>query len=127
MDIRVDDDELAGFNEHARTELQKATAEFIDELVREANRIEATRNPSPGIPQVTSGMVTDAAVLVRRGLTKPKKSLGAKVARIAAAVLSLLVGLAYNAEALQHQGYMLFFILMVTVTILAVTIAVIME
>lgn len=127
MQIDVNDKTLAGFNDHAKTELRKATNEFIEELVRESNRIEAARNPSSGNPQVTSGMVTDAAVLVRRGLGQPKKRIGTKVVRIVAAVLSLAVGFTYDATKLQDKGYMLIFVITVAVAIIAVTISTIQE
>jgi hypothetical protein len=127
MQISVDDKALAGFNDPAKKVLEKAATEFVEDLVKEANRIEATHNPSTGNPQVTSAMVTDAAVLVRRGLAQPKKKLGAKLVRIAAAVLSLAVGFAYDATKLQDKTYMLVFIVVVAFAILAVTISTLME
>jgi len=57
MQIDIDDATLAGFNTPARTELKKATLQFADDLLAEANRIEASRNPTAGTPQVTSGMI----------------------------------------------------------------------
>lgn len=127
MQISIDDKTLAGFNDPAKVELTKAATEFIEDLVKESNRIEATRNPSSGNPQVTSGMVTDAAVLVRRGLAQPKKKIGIKLLRIIAAVLSLAVGFTYDAAKLQDKTYMLIFVVTVAVAILAVTISTIME
>lgn len=127
MQIAVDDKALTGFNDPARAELTKAAKDFIEDLVKESNRIEATRNPASGNPQVTSSMVTDAAVLVRRGLAQPKKKLGGKIARILAAVLSLAVGFTYDAAKLQDKTYMLFFVVVVAVAIIATTISTIME
>jgi len=57
MQIDIDDATLAGFNTPARTELKKATLQFADDLLAEANRIEASRNPTAGTPQVTSRMI----------------------------------------------------------------------
>ncbi|MCD2165679.1 hypothetical protein [Comamonas koreensis] len=127
MQIDVEDKKLVGFNDPARHALTKSIGEFIDDLVKEANRIEATHNPSSGAPQITSSMVGDAAVLIRRGLARPKRKIGAKVLRIVAAVLSMAVGFSYDAAKLQDKTYMLIFVVVVALAILAVTISTIME
>ena len=127
MQISVDEKALTGFNDPAKVELTKAANDFIEDLVKESNRIEATRNPASGNPQVTSSMVTDAAVLVRRGLAQPKKKLGGKIVRILSAVLSLAVGFTYDAAKLQDKTYMLVFVVVVALAILAATISIIME
>ena len=93
MQVDIDDATLTGFNTPARTELKKATLQFADDLLAEANRIDAGRNPAAGTPQVTSGMVLEAALLVRRGLVRPRKKNSVKLLRVCAAVLSLVVGL----------------------------------
>lgn len=127
MQIDVEDKKLAGFNDPARNAFTKSVGDFIDDLVKEANRIEATHNHSSGAPQITSSMVSDAAVLIRRGLARPKGNIGAKVLRIVAAVLSLAVGFTYDAAKLQDKTYMLIFVVVVALAILAVTISTIME
>lgn len=127
MQIDIDDATLAGFNAPARTELKKATLQFADDLLAEANRIEASRNPTAGTPQVTSGMILEATLLVRRGLARPRKKIGAKLLRVCAAVLSLVIGLTYDASKLQDKTYMMLFVLLVALTILSITISTMQE
>lgn len=127
MQIEVDDKTLAGFNDPAKAELKKSGVEFLEELVKESNRIEASRNPSSGNPQITSSMVGDAAVLIRRGLSQPKKRIGSKLLRVVAAILSLAVGFTYDATKLQDKTYMLVFVIVVAAAIIAVTVSIIME
>lgn len=127
MDVSVDDKVLAGFNEPAKAELVKAVREFVEALVKESNRIEAARNPAAGNPQVISSMVTEADILVRRGFAQPRKKWGSKVVRVVAAVFPLVVGIMYDATKLQDKTYMLIFVVVVALAILAVTISTIME
>ena len=127
MQIEIDDATLAGFNTLARTELKKATLQFADDLLAEANRIDAARNPAAAAPQVTSGTVLDAAVLVRRGLVQPRKKIRAKLLRVCAAALPLVVGLTYDASKLQDKTYMMLFVLLVALTILSITISTLQE
>jgi hypothetical protein len=127
LDIRIPDDDLTGFSDQAKERLKEATSEYVTDLIEEANRIEAGRNPTSGPPEVTRGMVNDAKVLLRRGLGAPKKSWGPRILRVFAAVLSLCVGIMYDETKLQSGGYMLLFILAVTAAILAVTISTLKE
>ena len=127
MQIDIEDRNLLGFNQPAKDELKKSATDFIEELIKESNRIESSRNPSSGNPQITSGMVTDATVFVRRGLIQPKKKIRVKVLRVISAIVSLLVGIIYDATKLQDKTYMLIFIVVVAIAIISVTISTIME
>lgn len=127
MQIDLDDKALQGFNEPAKKELEKASLTFVTDLITESNRIEASRNPGSGNPQVTSSMVADAAVLIRRGLARPRKRIGAKLVAVLAAVLSLLVGFLYEPTKLQDQTYMLTFVVVIAIAIIAITVSIIME
>lgn len=74
--IQIPNNNLIGFSEEARELLKSATADFAIDLIEEANRIEAGRNSTDGPPEVTGGMVNDANLLLRRGLSVPKKACG---------------------------------------------------
>lgn len=127
MDIEISDGSLKGFNDQAKAKLSEAAVEFVEDLIEESNRLESSRNTTGNDPEITSSMVNDAQVFIRRGLTQPKKGLGLKILRIAAAVLSLLVGVLYDSTKLQSGGYMLIFIVVITAAILTVTISTIKE
>ncbi|MEI7868981.1 MAG: hypothetical protein WCI11_13915 [Candidatus Methylumidiphilus sp.] len=127
MQIDIDDKSLAGFNDPAKEELKKSAIQFTEDLLKESFRIEASRNSSSGNPQVTSSMVSDATVLIRRGLAQPKKKLWVQLLRIAAAILSLAVGFTYDATKLQDKTYMLVFVIVVAFAIITVTISTILE
>ena|SRR5437867_4383030 len=123
MQIEVPDSDLKGFNEQARARLSAVTLKFAEDLVEEANRIETGRNTTQGEPEITSSMVHDAELSIRRGLGVPRKSRGSKILRVVGAVLSLAVGIVYNATKLQGAGYMFLFISVVTAAIICVTIS----
>ncbi|MFY0668754.1 MAG: hypothetical protein JXQ95_12045 [Alteromonas stellipolaris] len=127
MDIKISENDLKGFNNQAKAKLSEATNEYIGDLIEESNRLESSRNTTGSDPEITSSMVNDARVLIRRGLTQPQKGMGLKILRVASAVLSLLVGVLYDSEKLQSGGYMLLFIGVITAAILTVTISTIKE
>jgi hypothetical protein len=125
--VEIDDSDLKGFSDQAKQRLAVATEEYATNLIEEANRIEAGRNYGRGMPEVTLSMVTDAQELLRRGLTPPRRSMASRVLRVVAAVLPLAVGMMYDVEKLRQPAYMLFFFIVVAVTIITVTISVIKE
>lgn len=127
MEINIPDQDLSGFNQKAKDKLIEATKDFVSDLIEESNRLESTRNTAGDEPEIISSMVNDARVLIRRGLSQPKKSMGMKTLRVIAAALSLLVGILYDPTELQSSGYMLLFIAVITAAILTVTISTIKE
>lgn len=127
MEIQISEVDLKGFNDRAKEKLSEAATAFIGDLIEESNRLESSRNTTGDEPEITSSMVNDAQILIRRGLAKPRKGFGLKVLRVAAAVLSLLVGVLYDTTKLQSGGYMLLFIGVITAAILTVTISIIKE
>lgn len=124
MEIDIPEDNLTGFNDKAREMLSTATSEFVEDLIQEANRLESSKNFTGDDPQITSNMVNDARVLIRRGVHQPKKSKGSKFLRVASAVLSLGVGIIYDSTLLQEALYMLIFIVVLTAAIITVTLSV---
>lgn len=123
----VEDSDLSGFSDTAKQRLKKAAEEYVDGLIQEANRIEAARNTTNGPPEVTSGMVNDAVIVQRSGLGSPKHSLSLKLLRLASALLTLLVGIMYDAEKLQDQTYLVLFVLAIGAAIVTTTLSVLKE
>lgn len=127
MEIKIEDDELIGFNSLAKEKLQQATGEFISKLIEESHRLESNSNTTGGAPEVTSSNVSDANILVSKGLSKQKKGLGSKILRIFAALLPLVVGAMYNSTRLQDGSYMFVFVCVVALAIVTVTVSILVE
>ncbi|NML61629.1 hypothetical protein HHL21_11165 [Massilia sp. RP-1-19] len=127
MQIEIKDSALAGFNDLAKRELTKATLVFADDLLKESIRIEASNNSAGSTRQITSGMVVDAAMVIRRHLARPRQKLGVKLVRIGAAVLSMVVGFTYNATRLQDELYMVMFLVVAAMAIFLVILSTMLE
>jgi hypothetical protein len=127
MNLEIQDSDLKGFNAQARDKLAAVADTFVADLIAESNRVEATSKTTSGDAEITSSMVNDADVLLRRGLMRPKKRLAPRILRVVSAVLSLCVGIFYDAHKLQNSAYMFMFIAVITAAILCVTISTIQE
>jgi hypothetical protein len=127
IEIRLEDADVVGFSEPAKTGVQQAGIDFLRSVIEEANRLESGHNTGGGPVEVTQGMVADAVVIQRRSLGHKKTSNGVKFLRIAAAVLSLVVGFMYDDQKLQNTAYMAFFMFIAASAILATTISIMKE
>ena len=78
-EVTLSDESLAGFSQPAKDRLRAASVEYIDELVAECYRLEASMNSDTGPAEITQGMVNDAVVFKKRLPTK-KKGKGWRVA-----------------------------------------------
>lgn len=127
MEIKIDDRELVGFNEPAKKKLEDVTCEFAIKIIEEANRLESKHNSSGGQPEITSSNISDANILVSKGLTRPKNNWKKKTLKIFGSLLPLFVGMMYNTTKLQEGTYLLLFIGLIVITIVTVTISIIGE
>ena len=127
IEIEIPDSDLLGFTEHAQERLREEALDYATDLVEEANRVEAGQNPTDGPPEITTSMVNDAEVLMRRGYDESGNATRVKILRVSASVLSLISGVMYNPSSLQNSGYMLLFILVVASAIILVTLSVLYD
>ena len=70
----ISDEDTKYLNDPAKTELRTCVQSYLGELLREANRLEAGERTTSGDPEITSSMVKDAAILLKREYKKPRKS-----------------------------------------------------
>ena len=127
MEVEIDESDLVGFNDLAKSKLKESTNEFVSKLIEESHRLESNSNTSGGTPEVTSSNVSDANILVSKGLSKKKKGIGSKILRVFAALLPLIVGAMYNSTELQDNVYMLVFVCVVAIAIITVTVSIMVE
>lgn len=127
MNFKIEEKYLKGFNAEAKNELKKTAREYIENVIKESNRIESASNSTCYNPEITSSMVNDAKLMISRGFYKRTKNTGVIITRISAAILSAFSGILYDKTLLQKSWYMLMFILIITTTIIMVTFSTIKE
>ncbi|MDD5313336.1 MAG: hypothetical protein PHO26_09910 [Dehalococcoidia bacterium] len=127
MQIEINDNALKGFNTQAKDELSKATKRFVDDLIKESNRIESSFQQNTGEAQVTSTIVNNADIFLRRGLARSNKNSKTILTRILAAIFALIVGFLYDTKLLQESTYMVIFTVILAITIVLVTFSIVME
>jgi len=126
IEVRIEDGDLTGFSDPAKEGVRRAGEEFMKHIIAEANRLESAQNTG-GPTEITQGLVMNAASIQRPAVGKRAASLGEKIWRIAASVLSLSAGVMYDSTSLQSPGYMVFFILVVAAAIIATTVVTMKE
>jgi hypothetical protein len=117
--IHVPDDDTRYLNSPAVAELESSMRKFSDDLLKEASRLEAASKTTSGNPEITSSMIRDATLLLRRGYRKPRKDRGLVGAQVVAAVTTLVTGLLADLEKLKDPILMIVFIVFLSIAITA--------
>lgn len=125
--ISITDDSVRFLNEPAKQELVKAVSQYSEVLLSEASRLEAAGNTSTGDPEITSSMVRDADLLLRRGYRKPRKGPLLMTAQIASPILGIGTGILADAEKLEQTNNLLMFIALLVLSVITTVLLVVKE
>ena len=117
MQINIPDDDLKYLNTPAQQQLRKHIEDNIDQLLKEASRLEATHRTTGGDPEINSTMVNDAAHLIKRGYQKQKKPGWLTASQVVATLSAMLVGLVFNFDRLKDPLMLVVFIVLLAVAI----------
>lgn len=115
VEINISDEGTKYLNTPARDQLRVAVESYSGDLLKEASRLEATAKTTAGNPEITSSMVRDADLLLRRAYRRPKKK-SLVIVQIVAAVTGFLTGLLTDL-ALKDPGWMIAFVVVLSVAL----------
>lgn len=114
MKVEVDDNKLKFFSNEAKDLLQEGANDYIVDVIKEAERIEAGTRGRKNTPEITAPYVRQASksnFRLRQG--KPMKSI---VAQIVSSISILFAGLLYDKTAFStNQWQLLVFVLVLVV------------
>ena len=126
-EVNLDDASLASFSQPAKERLRAATLDYLEGLIAESHRLEASMNSDSGPTEITQGMVNDAVTFKKRLPARKKWTFWRVVTRISASILPLLVGLFFNSEKLNEGNNLAFFAIFIALTAIAVAASVFMD
>ena len=127
MQINIPDDDLKYLNAPAQQQLRKHVEDYIDQLLHEASRLEATHRTTDGDPEINSSMVNDAAHLIKKGYQKHKKPGWLTASQVVATLSALFVGLVFDFDRLKDPVMLVVFIVLLAVAIIFNVIALMKE
>jgi hypothetical protein len=121
-------DELTRFlNAQAVAEAQSRLKTYASDLLREAGRLETTSRNSTADPQITSSMVADADLLLRRGYRQAPRSLWLVAGKIISPLGALAAGFFIDPDKLKEPLLLLALIVLIIVTVTATVLTVVKE
>jgi len=120
MGIQIDipDKDIQHLNNPAQQQLRRHVEGYIDQVLEEANRLEATHRTTDGDPEINSSMVNDAAHLIRHGYQKHKKPGWLTACQVTATLSALFVGLLFDFEKLKDPFMLVVFIILLAIAII---------
>lgn len=132
LQVTVRDEDVRYLNEPAKAELLSAIAKYSEELLQEASRLEAAIKTTPGDPEITSSMVKDATLLLKRGYSRHSRSYRLLGVQVLAALSTFVTGILANAifsnsDRLKDPVTLLSFLLLIFLAITSTTLVLFME
>jgi hypothetical protein len=117
LQINIPDEDTKYMNAPALAELEISIGKFSEELLNEASRLEAAGNTTGRTPEITSSMMKDATILVRRGYKKPKKVWWLISAQVVSTITTFITGLLTDLDKLKEPNAMVIFIIFLSIAI----------
>ncbi|MEW5870756.1 MAG: hypothetical protein AB1894_15895 [Chloroflexota bacterium] len=117
IQIDVSDDDIKYFNDRAKQELKNVSTDYAQEVIREANRLEANIKTTQGNPEITSSHVKDASTVISRRFINPRKHWWFYAIKTLAIIGALITGFAFD-KLSETWGPILFALAVVITTIL---------
>jgi hypothetical protein len=127
LDLKAPGDAVDLLKGHAANQYCGAIERYAKDLLAEASRLEAANRGAAGHPEITSTMVGDADILLRRGYKKARRKPGLIVAQLVATVGSFLAGILADMDALKDSTVLVVFIVALAITIAAAVVALVTE
>jgi ABC-type bacteriocin/lantibiotic exporter with double-glycine peptidase domain len=118
VEIEISDDKTANLSKSAQDELAKVTKGYVEEVLDEAGRLEAIRNATPGQPEITASIISDAVVFTKKYKIGKRKSGWTLFIQILASVSSLFAGGLWDtSEFNKNTGNLLLFLFVLIVAV----------
>jgi hypothetical protein len=111
VELSIGDDEVQYLNPEAQNALTGALKSYSEDILDEAMRLESTSRASSGNPQITSGIIEDSDLILRRGYKKPQKSKLRKAGQLLATGAGVVAGILADQSLLIHPPYLILFII----------------
>jgi hypothetical protein len=127
VQIELPDESLTHLNQQAQEECRRAVDRYAQDLLREAGRLEATGRTAAGNPEITSSMVKDADLLMRRGYARRPKGVVMTIAQVMAPVSGAITGLLADMQKLRDPGTLILFVFLLAFTITTTAVVVLKD
>lgn len=127
LQVTVVDESTRYLNAPAEAEIEKRINQYAMDLLREAGRLEAAVNATGGNPEITSTMIADADLLLRRGFRKPRRSVGLILGKVFNPIGGMCAGMLADGDKLTNPVLLVLFVLLIMLTTTSTVVVVVKE
>ncbi|WP_409562571.1 hypothetical protein [Hyphomicrobium sp. MC8b] len=127
FDLNIPDALTQYLNAQALNETRIRLESYAADLLQEASRLETTSSAGNGEPQITSSMIADADLLLRRGYRQGRPNYWLIAGKIISPIGALATGFFTDAEKLKQPLMLAAFIILLIVTVTATVLVVVKE
>lgn len=127
INLRIPEDASRYLNQQGLQQFGSLVEKYAVELLAEARRLEAAGRSTHGDPEITSTLVRDADLHLRRGYRRRSKGTFLFFCQLVGSVGALITGLLFDVELLKDPLLLVGFVVCLTGTIAAMAVALMKE
>lgn len=127
MNFKIPGDAVRYLNQQGLHQFITLVERYAIELLTEARRLEASGRSTNGDPEITSTLVRDADLHLRRGYRRRSKSLLLFVCQLIGTVGAWITGLLSDVELLKDPLLLMGFVVVLVATIAAMAVTLMKE
>lgn len=124
LELTIPDAATQYLNDQAKMTAKECVKGYADDVLKEAGRLEAAARSAGGGPEITSSMIKDADLLLRRGYRQRPRKPWLITAQVIAPIGGVVTGFLGQTDFLKKPGLLGPFIAVLTITIAATVISV---
>lgn len=120
--INVSDSKLADLSNPAKEELVSATTRYAEDIIDEANRLEAADRDAYNRPEITRSTIKDAVLYLRKYPKRPRRGPSYIILQIVSAISMLLTGCLFNVDKFKTDtNWLIWFLVILAVALTSTT------
>lgn len=118
IQIEIKDEKLENLSHSAKEELKTVSRKYLDDILDEASRLEASRNTTSK-HEITASIISDAVVFSKKYRVPKQKTSKRIIGQSIAFILTILTGGLFKTEEFKSTWYVIVFLLVFLVAIIA--------
>lgn len=120
--VNVSESKLTDLSIQAKEELVSATTRYVEDIIDEANRLEAADSGEQNRPEITRSTIKDAVLYLKKYPKKKRTSSTYVLLQIVSAISMLLTGCLFNVDKFRtDNSWLIWFLIMAAIAFTSTT------
>ncbi|WP_339815260.1 hypothetical protein [uncultured Imperialibacter sp.] len=118
IEFDISGEKSQNLSQSASSELTRVSKEYVEDVLDEANRLEASRNDSSN-HEITAAIINDAVLYTKKYRLRKRKPTNIIIAQVVAFISSVFTGGLFDTDKFKDLGYIILFLFVFLVAVVS--------